>query len=73
MAIPVPVLIVLGLIISAHARLNAAILGQSVSVPYLGLIALALILALVIGLLWVMRTLVRDSLRLRPAWAGEYT
>jgi hypothetical protein len=70
MALPVPVVLVLGVVLSAHARLNAVILGQQVSVSALDLLALALVLGLVIALLWVARTLIRDGLQLKPAWAG---
>ena len=66
MTIPIPLLIVVSLIVSAHARLNAVVLGQPVSVSALGLIALAVILVLAIALLWIARTLVRDGLRLFP-------
>ena len=72
MTIPIPVLVVLGVLVSGVTKLHAVILGRPVSVPLLLLIAIALILALAIGLLWILRTLIRDSLRLRPAWAGEY-
>jgi len=68
----VPVLVVLGVIVSGCTKLNAVILGKPVSISPLLLIAIAVFLALAIGLLWVLRTLIRDGLRLRPAWAGEY-
>ena len=70
MTIPIPVLAVLGLIVSAHARLNAVVLGQPVSASALDLIALSVILALVAAILWIIRTILRDGLQLRPAWAG---
>ena len=72
MAIPVPLLIVASVIASACTKLNAVILGKPVSISPLLLIATAVILALAITLLWVLRTLIRDGLRLRPTWAGEY-
>lgn len=65
MAIPIPVLLVISLVISAHARLNAVILGQPVSVSALGLIALGVLLVLVAAILWIVRTILRDGLRLR--------
>jgi hypothetical protein len=68
MAIPVCVLI--GLIISGCTKLNAVILGQPVSIPPLLLVAIIVILALAIGLLWILRALIRDGLQLRPAWTG---
>ncbi len=66
-----PLLLVLafgGLLVSAQARLSAVILGQPVSVPVLGLVALALVLALLALVLWLLRSAVRDGgfLRLRP-------
>ena len=72
MAIPVPLLIVASVIASACTKLNAVILGKPVSISPLLLIAVAVILALAITLLLVLRTLIRDGLRLRPTWAGEY-
>ena len=72
MAIPVPILVVVSLIVSGCTKLNAVILGKPVSVSPLLLIALAVLLTLAIGLLWILRSLIRDGLRLRPAWAGEY-
>ena len=68
MSIPIPVLVVIGLFISAHARLNAVILGQPVSVSALDLIAAAMLLALVALVLLIVRTLVRDSGRQRPVY-----
>jgi len=66
-----PLLLVLafaGLVVSARARISAVILGQPVSVPVLGLVALALVLALAALVLWLIRAAVRDGgfLRLRP-------
>jgi hypothetical protein len=66
-----PLLLVLafaGLLASAQARLNAVILGQPVSVPMLGLVALAVVLALAVSVLWLLRSAFRDGgfLRLRP-------
>jgi hypothetical protein len=62
------VLIVLGLIVSARIRLNAVVLGQAVSVPVLGLVAVAVVLALAVVVLALIRTAVRDGafLYLRP-------
>ncbi len=66
-----PLLLVLafaGLLASAQARLNAVILGQPVSVPVLGIIALAVVLLLAAAVLWLLRSAFRDGgfLRLRP-------
>ena len=59
-----PLLLVLGfvgLVVSAQARLNAVILGQPVSVPVLGLVALAVVLLLAIAVLWLIRSVIRDG------------
>ena len=65
-----PLLLVLafaGLLASAQARLNAVILGQPVSVPVLGIIALAVVLLLAVAVLYLLRSIARDlGLRLRP-------
>ena len=53
-------LIVAGLIVSARTRLNAVIFGQPVSIPWIGLIFAALILALVVLALCVARSILRD-------------
>jgi uncharacterized membrane protein (DUF106 family) len=64
-------LVLLGLIVSAQARLNAVLLGQHVSVPVLGLVAVAVVLALAAVVLALVRTIVRDRafLYLRPRMA----
>ncbi len=66
-----PLLLVLAfvsLVVSAQARLNAVILGQPVSVPVLGIVALAVVLLLAAAVLWLLRSAFRDGgfLRLRP-------
>jgi len=66
-----PLLLVLafaGLLASAQARLNAVILGQPVSVPVLGIVALAVVLLLAAAVLWLLRSAIRDGgfWRLRP-------
>ena len=65
-----PLLLVLafaGLLASAQARLNAVILGQPVSVPVLGIVALAVVLLLAAAVLYLLRSIARDvGLRLRP-------
>lgn len=66
MTTPVPVLIVVSLIISGYTRLHAVILGRPVSVPLLLLVAAAVLLALAVAVLWLLRILIRDGLRLRP-------
>jgi len=55
------VLAVAGLLVSAQARLNAVILGQPVSVPVLGIVALAVVLLLAALVLWLLRSAVRDG------------
>jgi hypothetical protein len=59
-------LVVAGVITSAFTRLNAVILGRAVSVPWLGVVAAAVVLLLAVAVLWLVRQLLRDGLRLRP-------
>ncbi len=66
-----PLLLVLafaGLLASAQARLNAVVLGQPVSVPVLGIVALAVVLLLAAAVLYLLQSAFRDGgfLRLRP-------
>ena len=59
-----PLLLVLafaGLLASAQARVNAVVLGQPVSVPVLGIVALAVVLALAVAMLWLLRSAIRDG------------
>jgi hypothetical protein len=58
-------LIVGALITSARIRLGAVIFGQPVSVPLLGLIAVVVVLALAAVVLFLLRSLLREGLRLR--------
>ena len=58
-----------GLIISAHERLTAVILGQPVSIPWIGIIAALVALVLAVLVLLLLRSLLRDGLRLRPRTA----
>lgn len=60
------VLALLGLVASARVRLSGIILGQPVSVPLLGLVAVVVVLVLTVMVLWLVRCLLRDGLRLRP-------
>ena len=60
-----PALVIIGLIISAHARLNAVIFGQPVSVPAIWLIAAAFLLALAALVLYLVRQIQQD--RPQPA------
>jgi len=62
----IPVLVVLGVIASAFTKLNAVILGRPVSVPLLMLVAAALLLALAVVLLAIVRAILRDGLRFYP-------
>ena len=71
MTAPVQILLVIvGLAVSAQARLNATVLGQHFSVPVLGLIFAVLILILAVAALLLARTLVREFRRPQPAWAS---
>ena len=54
-------LMVAGLIVSARTRLNAVIFGQPVSIPWIGLIFAALVLALVVMILCLIRALLREG------------
>ena len=67
MTAPVSLLLtLLGLAASARIRLSGVILGQPVSVPVLGLVAAVVVLALTATVLWLLRVLLLDGLRLRP-------
>ena len=57
------VLAALGL---TQAKLNAVVLGQPVSVPVLGIIAVIVALLLAAAVLYLLRGLIRDGLNLRP-------
>lgn len=52
-----------GLLVSAHTTVNLPALGPT---PVLAVVALGVVLALALGVLAVVRVLVRDGLRLRP-------
>ena len=58
---------VAGLIVSAHTTVKLPVFGQT---PVLAVIALAVTLALAAAVLWLVRTIVRDGLRLRPGVAA---
>jgi hypothetical protein len=66
MAIPIPILIVASVIASACTKLNAVVLGRPVSVSLLLVVAVAVLLTLAIGLLWILRSLLREGLGLSP-------
>ena len=61
-------LVILVILVSAYARVNAVLLGQPVSVPVLGLVAAAVVLALAVVVLALIRSIMRDRrfLYLRP-------
>jgi len=64
---PLPaILIVIGVIVSAVTKLHAVVLGQPVTVPYIGIVAVLVGLALTVMVLVLIRLMVRDGLRLRP-------
>ena len=70
MTAPVQILLVIiGVAVSAQARLNAVVLGQHFSVPVLGLIFAVLILILAITALLLARSLAREFRRPRHRWA----
>lgn len=61
MTAPLPLAVILAvLIVSARTRLNAVILGQPVSVPWLGVVAVALVLVIAALVLYLIRGIVRD-------------
>jgi hypothetical protein len=60
------VLALLGLIVSARTRLTATVAGAQISVPVLWLVFAAVVLALAAVVLWLLRMILRDGLRLRP-------
>jgi hypothetical protein len=60
------VLAFLALVVSARTRIAGVVLGQPVSIPVLGIVALVLALALAAVVLVLARLLLRDELRLRP-------
>ncbi len=60
------VFIVLGLIVSARTRLTLTVHGAALSVPVLWLVAATVVLALAAVVLWLVRIILRDGLRLRP-------
>jgi len=66
MPVPVPVLIVAGLIISGCTRLNAVILGRPVSVPLLLLVAAGVLLTLAVAALLLLRSVLREGFRSSP-------
>jgi hypothetical protein len=53
-----------GLLVSSRTMVRLPVLGPT---PVLGVIAVALLLAAAAALLWVVRAILRDGLRLRPA------
>ena len=66
MTIPLPLLAVLGLIASAWTRINAVILGRPVSVPVIGILALAVVLTLTVAVLLLLRSVMRPGFRSSP-------
>jgi hypothetical protein len=71
MTAPVSILLAfLGLFMSARIRVSAIIFGQPVSVPVLDLIAAIVVLMLAVMVLFLLRSLVRDGLQLRPRRAA---
>jgi hypothetical protein len=71
MTVPVQILlVVVGVAVSAQARLNATVLGQHFSVPVLGLIFAVLILTLAVVALLLARSLAREIRASRLRWAN---
>ena len=70
MTIPVQIiLVVVGVAVSAQARLNATVLGLHFSIPVLGLIFAVLILILAIAALLLARSLAREIRGPKRRWA----
>ena len=70
MTAPVQILLVIvGVAVSAQARLNATVLGLHFSIPVLGLIFAVLILILAIAALLLARSLAREIRGPRRRWA----
>ena len=63
--IPAGVFLVV-IVVSAVTRLHAVVFGAQVSIPYVGIVAVLVALALVAAILVMVRLMVRDGLRLRP-------
>lgn len=57
--------VVIVVIIAAHARLNAVVLGQPVSIPWLGVVVAVAALGLAVAVLVLVRAIVREGMRLR--------
>lgn len=66
MNIVVAILGIFGIGITSQTRLNAVLLGQSISVPVLWLVAAIVALLMLAAVLMLARLLIRDGLRLRP-------
>ena len=58
---------VAGLIVSAHTTVQLPVLGPT---PVLAVVVLTVTLTLAVAVLWLVRTIVRDGLRLRPGMAA---
>lgn len=70
MTAPLPLALALvGLIISAQTKLHAVVLGQPVTVSLLWLIAAAIVLLLAAAVLFLLRSVLRENLFLRPRMA----
>lgn len=70
MTVPVQaILVIIGVAVSAQARLNAVVFGQHFSIPVLGLVTAVLVLILAIAVLLLARSLAREFRRPRHRWA----
>ena len=54
------------LLVAAHTRIMAMLFGQSVSVPVLGILAVAVFLFAFAAVLVLLRQIIREGLHLRP-------
>ena len=64
------VALLVALIVSAHARLHAVLLGQPVNIPWLGVVAVLMILGLAVLLLWLAHLILQE--RPQPAHRPVY-
>jgi hypothetical protein len=67
MTAPISLLVAfVGLFVSARIQIRGVLFGQPVSVPLLGLVGAVLVLAIIAVILWLLRSIVREGLRLKP-------
>lgn len=65
------VALLVALIVSAHARLHAVLLGQPINIPWLGVAAVLMVLVLVALVLWLAHLIVQERPQ-KPAYRPVY-